>query len=159
MPKVKLIFLETYLSLVKGAVGTNMFRHAYGLVDGKRKDLTQDGNLSCAYFPSFVLKHFDLIKESHTTVSGLVRDMEESGWKKIRQAKPGCVLVWSPMDDRKDRNYSFGHRHIGFFLGQEKAISNLSSKKTPGVHHWTFGKKDGKPKRRIEAMYWHKRIA
>jgi len=158
MPKVILNLFETYMSLIKGAVGTDMFRHAYGTLDGKSKDLTQDGNLSCAYFPSFVLLHFGLIKEAHITVSGLVKDLEKSGWKKIRRPKTGCILVWGEMDDKKDKNYSFGHEHVGFFVGNGKAISNLSSKKTPGRHHWTFGEKNGEPKRRIRAMYWHEKF-
>lgn len=158
MPKVTLQSFETYIALIKGAVGTEMFRHVYGTVDGKNRDLTQNGNLSCAYFPSFVLKHFDLIQESHVTVSGLVRDLEKSGWKKVARPEPGCILIWDAMDDKKDKNFSFGHEHVGFYVGKGKAISNLSSKKTPGQHNWTFGVKNGRPKRSIKAMYWHRRL-
>lgn len=156
--KVTPLLFDTYMAAIQGAVGSKMFNRAYALVDGKKKEVTEKGNLSCALFPSFVLKYFDLIKEGHFTVSGLVRDLEASGWKKIRKPKTGCILVWSAQDDKKDKNYSFGHRHIGFSIGQAKAISNLSSKGKPGIHHWTFGMKKGKPVRKVEAMYWHEKL-
>lgn len=153
--KVIPLLSDTYLAVIDGAVDSGMFSRAYALVDGKRKEVTENGNLSCAFFPSFVLKYFGLIKEGHFTVSGLVRDLEKSGWKKIKKPRLGCVLVWGAQDDKKDKNYSFGHRHIGFFVGNGKAVSNLSSKARIGKHHWTFGMKRGKPRRKIEAMYWN----
>ena len=149
---------ETYLAVIRGAPGSGMFRHAYALVDGKKKDITRNGVLSCAFFPAFVLKYFGLIKEPHVTVSGLVRDLKASGWKKIKRPKPGCILLWNAMDDARSQAYSYGHRHAGFYVGNHRAVSNLSSRGMPGRHHWTFGVKNGKPVRRIEAMYWHKKL-
>ncbi len=149
------LLFDTYLAVIKGAPGSKMFRHAYLLIQGKKSDATQNGNLSCAFFPAFVLRYFDLIKKPHLTVSGLVEDLESSGWKKITRPKLGCIIVWSAMDDKHDKNFSFGHRHIGFYAGEGKAVSNLSSSGMPGKHHWTFGIKNGKPVRKIQAMYWH----
>lgn len=146
------------MAVIQGAPGSKMFGRAYALVDGKKKEVTEKGNLSCALFPSFVLKYFNLIKKGHYTVTGLVRDLEESGWKKIKKPKLGCILVWGVQDDKKNKNYTFGHKHIGFYVGNGKAVSNMSSKGCPGKHHWTFGTRNMKPVRKVEAMYWNERI-
>ena len=45
------------------------------------------------------------------------------------------------------------HKHIGFYDGNNEAISNDSKSGTPQKHHWTYGEKDGKPVRKIIAVY------
>lgn len=156
--KITPLLFDNYLAVVNGAPGSKMFRKFYALVDGKKKEVSENGNLSCGWFAAFILKYFDLIKEPHMTVDGTLRDMAASGWKRINKPRIGCVLVWGTQDDKRGKAYSFGHRHMGFCVGDGKAVSNLSSKGVPGRHHWTFGKKDGKPARRIEAMYWNDKL-
>jgi hypothetical protein len=156
--KITPLLFDNYLAVVNGAPGSRMFRKFYALVDGKKKEVSENGNLSCGWFASFILKYFGLIREPHMTVDGTLRDMEDSGWKKIRQPKIGCVIVWGVQDNKQSKAYSFGHRHIGFYVGGGKAISNLSSKGIPGRHHWTFGTKNGKAVRKIEAMYWNEKL-
>ncbi len=158
MPKITPLLFENYLAVIHGAPGSRMFRKFYALVDGKKKEISENGNLSCGWFVAFILKYFDLIRGPHMTVDGTLRDMEASGWKKIAKPKIGCIIVWSPMDDRRSKAYSYGHRHIGFYVGKYRAVSNLSSEGAPGEHHWTFGRKDRKPVRRVESLLWNEKL-
>ena len=78
--------------------------------------------------------------------------MLDSGWITILKPKVGCVLEWEA------RRGSAGkpHKHLGFFIGDNRAISNILDVDVPTIHHWTYGeKKDGKPERIITALYWH----
>jgi len=155
MPDIRPLLFDNCLAVINGAPGSQMFRRFYALVDGKKKEVSENGNLSCGWFVAFILKYFGLIREPHMTVAGTLRDMEASGWTKIKKPKIGCVIVWEPQDDKRSKAYSFGHRHIGFYVGRDKAVSNLAWKGEPGKHHWTFGTKGGRPARRIESMWWH----
>jgi len=95
-----------------------------------------------------------LIKEIHGTVDGTIKDLEQSDWKKIKKPKIGSILVWEKIDFG---NQTF-HKHIGFYIGNNKAISTNSSKKAPQIHHWTYGVKKGKPVRKVEAIFWNKKL-
>ncbi|MBS3902858.1 MAG: hypothetical protein KGZ30_00570 [Anaplasmataceae bacterium] len=146
---IRFIF-DTYLSFIKGSVGSKSYQHDYYFINGKKLDVLENGNLSCAFYVSSVLAVFNLISITHTTVKSTVVNMESSGWKKIKKPRLGCVLVW------ESKQFADGaHRHIGFYTGSEKAISNNDKKLFPIEHHWTFGVVKGKPKRKVEAMYWH----
>ncbi|MFZ6015621.1 MAG: hypothetical protein ACOYUZ_04700 [Patescibacteria group bacterium] len=150
--KVQVDLSASYLAMIKNSVGSKAYRNFYGAVDGKCRDLVQGGNLSCAFFVSGILNFFDLINDPHLTVAGLIKDLEKSGWKKVRKPKEGDVLIWEPVDFTGD---GVKHAHVGFYLGNEKAVSNSWKSGTPIKHHCTFGVKAGKPKRRITAMYRH----
>ncbi|HUY62305.1 MAG TPA: hypothetical protein VMV50_00710 [Candidatus Paceibacterota bacterium] len=137
------------MAVVRNSVGTRMFRNFYAKVNGKDTDIMRDGDLSCAFFVSSVLSMFDLVKSVHGTVAGTIRDLEKSGWKEARTARAGDVIVWEPMlDERGER-----HSHIGFALGNGLAVSNASASGVPVRHSMTFGLRNGRPKRRITAMY------
>jgi hypothetical protein len=141
--KVAPMLAETYLAVIKNSLGSKMFRNLYALVGGQKKDITQNGNLSCAFYVSSILLLFKLIKEVHATVSGTERDMREFGWTDIKKPKNGCVLVW------KETDFTNGslHKHIGFYVGQQKAISNNYKLGYPTKHNWKF--------RKIESILWH----
>lgn len=133
-----------------------MFRRAFYKIGGKKMDVLQDGNLSCAVYVSSILKLFDLIPETHTTVKWTVEDMKKAGWKKIATPKTGAVIVWGPKTFKKSGE---AHKHIGFYMGNQRAISNDWKKQSPAQHHWTYGTtRDGSPKRVVEAIYWHKKL-
>jgi hypothetical protein len=142
-PKVIPLKLETYLAVIKNSVDTCMFRNFYALVNGKRADIMRRGDLSCAFFVSFVLTGFSLINEVHGTVDGTVRDLESSGWKRIRMPRHGCVIVWKPAVDEKGES----HKHIGFYIGKGKAISNDYKKGVPRLHPYHS--------RKVAALYWN----
>lgn len=145
MAKIIPILFATYLAAIKNSVDSKLFRNVFAKVDGIKTDITEKGNLSCAFFVSSILLLFGLIKEIHTTVNGTVKDMEGSGWIEIQEPKVGCVIVWGKVD--------FGggnfHKHIGFYMGEEKAVSNDSEQGVPIMHDWKFN-----GKREIEEILW-----
>jgi uncharacterized protein YycO len=153
--KVIPILFDTYIAIIKNSVGSKMFRNSYAKINGRKTDILQNGNLSCAFFASSILVLFKLIKEIHGTVDGTVKDLEQSGWQKIAKPRIGSVIVWEKVDFG-NKNF---HKHIGFYIGNNKTISANSIKKgQPRVHHWTYGTKNNKPVRKIEAIFWHKKL-
>ncbi len=145
-----ILLLPTYLAMIKGSVGSKICQRLFIVQQGKVKDILYRGKLSCAFFVSLILKFFDLIKSAHATVAGLEEDLLKSGWYKINKPKVGSVLVW--------QKNSTGHRHIGFYIGGGWAVSNSTSKRVPRRHHFTFGREGKRPKRAIEAIYWHDKL-
>ncbi len=141
---------ETYLAVVRNSVGSRAFQIFFANIEGKKKNVLQNGELSCAFFVSSVLTMFKYIKRIHTTVKSTVVDLEKSGWRKVKKPKIGSILVWEVSPKSK------GHKHIGFYIGNSRAVSNSAERKVPIIHHWTFGSKNGKPHRRVEAMYERK---
>lgn len=141
--KVAPLLNDTYLAVIKNSIGSKLFRNLYAKVDGKKIDIAEKGNLSCAIFVSSILFLFKLIKDVHATVNGTVRDLRESDWVEIKKPKISCVLVWEETDFGNGRL----HKHIGFYIGKEKAISNNNKQGYPTKHDWKF--------RKIEAMFWN----
>lgn len=150
---IKPLALDTLLSVVEKSVGTKMFQTIWAEVDGKQSDITEQGNLSCAFYVSGVLAMFGLIDRIHSTVSGTVLEMQKYGWKKTKVLESGVVIVWNPGE-----NSQFTNQHIGFYLGQEQAISNSWQKGVIATHHYTFGKVGLKEYRPIVAMYRHPKL-
>jgi hypothetical protein len=155
IPVVEVNLLKSYLARIQNSVGSKMFRNLYAKVDGKERDILDNGSLSCAIFVSIILQSFELIKKPHATVVELIKDMEVSGWKKSRNLKVGDVLIWEAIDQTGN---GVKHLHVGFYVGNDKAISNSTDKRVPVKHHFTFGTKAGKPKRRIIGIYRHKNL-
>ncbi len=153
--KVIPILFDTYIAVIKNSAGSKMFRNLYAKVDGKKTDIMKNGDVSCAFFVSSILVLFKLIKEIHSTVDGTMRDLGQSGWQKITKPKIGNVIVWEKIDFG-NKNF---HKHIGFYIGNNKAISTSSSKYgQPVIHHWTYGIKRNKPVRKIESIFWNKKL-
>lgn len=148
--KIKPLLLDTYVTVVKNSLGSNMFRSVYAEVNDIKVDITKNGDLSCAFYASSILLMFKLIKEIHTTVDGTIKDLENSGWFEIETPKPGCVLVWM------EKEFESGelHKHIGFYIGENKAISNSSKNGSPTEHEWDSY--DGRP---VEMILAHPRIS
>ncbi len=149
--KVEIYFRDNYLTMIKNSVGSKMFRNTFAKVNSKKQDITKNGLVSCARFVSCILLLFDLIKKPHLTVNSTIKDMEEFGWYKIKRVKNGAILLW------EGKEYPGGwyekHKHIGFYIGNNKAISHSTSIKLPSIHHWTYN-----GKRKVEAIYWHKKL-
>lgn len=150
--KIRLLLFDTYIATIKNGAGTKMFTQCFACIDGKKQNIAQGGELSCALFASSVLAMFNLVKSRHATVEGMLRGMKASGWKQIKKPKTGAVIVWDISAE------SYGHKHIGFYIGNSKAISNSTAQKAPARHHWTFGTRGGKPKRRAQSIWWHKKL-
>jgi hypothetical protein len=139
---------SSYLAAVHDSVGSRMFRHLYALDEqGKRSDILQDGRLGCAYYVAFILYHFQLVKQPHATVASTVKDMEESGWTIVEAPEIGDVLLWEPSVEHVEDE---SHEHLGFYVGNERAVSNSSSTGEIVEHDWTFGvDNEGNPNRKV----------
>jgi len=146
--KITPLIKESVLAFVKNSIGSNTFRNLYALVNDEKKDILEDGKVSCAAFTSAILLQFGLIQKGHATVDSTIKDMEESGWYKINESKEGCVLVWEPTELDGSTN-----KHTGFYIDNDQAISNSYAKRTPQIHHWTYD-----DTRKIIAMYWHNKL-
>lgn len=151
---VRVILNESYIKTIRNSVGSNLFRNLYAHVNGKKKDVLRDGVLSCATFVSSILHLFKLIAEVHATVDGTVTDLKKSGWRKIKKPREGAVIVWGAQ--RFGNNET--HKHIGFYIAQKRAASNSYKKRQPVLHHWTFGIKNSRPVRKVEQIFWNKKL-
>jgi hypothetical protein len=83
-------------------------------------------------------------------VKKTVEDMQKNGWKKISVNKihSGDVIVW----EEKVFDGGEKHFHIGFYIGDKKAISNSHRKRFPTRHYFDYH-----GKRKIIAVYtWPK---
>jgi len=146
---------ETFLAAVKNSVRTNTFRHLYAKVGSKKLDIAENGRLSCAFFVSSILTIFGLITSVHATVDGTNKDLGKSGWKRTKKPVIGSVIIWG-LEKSKEGDI---HRHIGFYIGNGKVVSNNSALGRPAIHDWAFGSRNGIPKRKIEAIFRHQKLS
>lgn len=146
MPKnkkltVKVLWKNNYLSMIRKACGSDMWANGYALINGRKKDVIQNGSVACAFFICSILKIFDLIKEMHMTVQGAEKDLKECGWQRIpisSRMPIGSVLIWEKKSSSGKKQTA--HAHIGFYMGDERAISIWVYDKCPVIHHWTYNK-------------------
>jgi hypothetical protein len=155
--KPKFELLPTYLKAVQNSVGSNLFRNQYYRIKGRVVDVLEDGDLSCATYVTTILYIFDLIQDRHTTVNGTVEDIQKSGWYEIKKPKKGALILWG--FKKKDDGTQGKHRHVGFYINPQTAISNSSDTRVVAQHHPTFGKfSSGEVRRDILAYYWNKKL-
>lgn len=148
-PKVETLLRESYFALIKNSVDTKMFQQFYVKLNGRKEEVLHNGDRSCAYYVSSILVIFKLIKDVQLTVHRTIADMKKTGWKEIKRPRKGCVIVW------KEKKYGKNnpHKHIGFYLGKNIAISNNSSKGTPIKHPYkTYNGRE------IDSMFWHSKL-
>jgi len=132
------LLLESFLEAVRNSVGANLWKIFWVKEDtGNVRDVLEDGNLSCAYFVTSLLKLFNHLKEVHFTVDSAVKAMKEEGWEEVAKENLhlGDVLVW---EEKQEKECNVPHRHIGFYVGNNQAVSNSSKKKCPIEHHYTY---------------------
>ena len=146
--EIKILAKENYLTAIQNSVGTNIFRNLYAEVGSERKDLLNDGELSCALFTSSLLYLFKMITSVHATVTSTVKDLENFGWFEIPETKKGAVIVWK----KKDLGDGDPHPHIGFSLGGTRAISNNKTEGTPIEHALDFRGRE------IEKILWNTKL-
>lgn len=152
---VRPLNFKTYLSLAENSAGSFAFQELWAEVEGRKKNIVRGGDISCAFFVSFILSAFGWLAGGiHATVGGTLRDMEASGWRRISRRRIGCILIWEPITHPSGET----HTHIGIYLGGKRAVSNHPVHKVPEVHHFTFGIRRKKPARRVVAMYWKEGI-
>ncbi len=90
-----------------------------------------DGSNSCAFYVSAVLTLLGRMSGVHGTLASTVRDLTESGWVQVAVAdiQPGDVVVWEP---KEFEGVMF--RHIGFYIGDDRAVSTSWTKKEVVEH-------------------------
>lgn len=147
--KVTRLVFETYLAVIKNSLGSKLFRNFYAKVNGNRRDIMRNGELSCAFYVSSILALFKFIKGVHGTVDATVKDLQKSGWKEISKPTVGSVVVWG----KKDFGHHNIHKHIGFFVGHGQTISHRYEFRCPVRHHWTFN-----AKRKVEMILWNQKL-
>jgi hypothetical protein len=143
--------------MIQSSIGSSLWRHLYiTKEDGTSKDILQDGNVSCAFYVSSLLKHFNLSPATYANVKSLELALLEYGWKEVNRENNiqniplGSLIIWGEKEgiEKKDiyGNMVGAHSHIGFYVGEDQAISNMSggfrddnqSAGTPGKHHYTY---------------------
>jgi hypothetical protein len=137
------IIKKNYEARIITSQGSNFFKNLFFEVDGKIVDILKDGEDSCAFHTTTILYACKLIQNIHATVSGALTDMKQSGWYEIPEIKQWCVVVWAPTAS----NDGSIHRHIGFVVENNQAISNSSEYKVPKIHDIHF--------RPIECLLWN----
>ena len=132
---IQLLKKDTYLVMIQNAAGSQLWKNNYALVNDKKTDIVHNGNTSCAFFVSSILKLFNLIQDMHLTVRGLEKDLQKSGWKSIPVSPnmpKGSILIWEKQG---------GHFHSGFYIGNKKAVSIWVYHSFPVIHNWkAYGK-------------------
>lgn len=112
-----------------------MFQKSFFFTEvGEEINILNDGELSCAFFMSFLLVPFGLCDRIRATVKGIRKDLECAGWEEMGKEvrpRPGDVIIWDPSPSLSD-----AHQHVGLFLGAGKAISNSTALRTPQIHEW-----------------------
>ena len=145
-----LSLIDTYLAQINGSVGSNQYRKLFITKPAGVQDVIDDGDLACAYFVSSILTLCNLMNGGvHTTVTATVADLDSSGWKQSKKLEVGSVVVWKP----KLCEDGLLHRHIGFYIGNKMAVSNVAKLRTPAVHHVTY-----EGSRQLEAIYFHHKL-
>ncbi len=132
--KPQLLIRENYLNVARATVGSKMFRTLFYKIGDKKIDVLRNGDLSCAFFVSAILKLFNVIDHVHTTVVATEKNLMVRGWKPIKRPLPGAVIVWGAKTFKSGET----HKHIGFYLGAAKAVSNSSKKRSPKIHAWDY---------------------
>ena len=144
-----MVVFPSYMKMIKNSAASRIFRNLYYDINGKTRDVLENGNLSCAYFVSSVLRHFGLIGEWRTSVDGLIEEMKKYGWQKMEKPALGSVIVW---EARAARRGGEPHKHIGFCIGNSRVVSTSSKKGCPVIH----GIKDGG--RKVIEIFWNSRL-
>lgn len=143
--KLNLLNVEkNYISMIKNSVGTNMFRNLYMHTEENMEDFdaAEDGDKSCALFVTGILKMFNRIDNMHATSIGTHRYLESSpDWVQVQNPEVGDVIFWDRLVDTTG--------HVGFYIGENQAISNDSEARQPKEHNLTL--KDG----RTPVGFWH----
>ena len=148
--KIDLQVFDTYKLAILNSIGSRQYRSLFTKASGKKVDFLKRGELSCAYYASSILCLFKQLKGVHATVDSTVQDLKKSGWRIVEKPKVGSVLVWDKAISKKISE----HKHIGFYIGGSKAISNGSKLGYPMKHSWNYG-----GKRKVEIILWNRKFS
>lgn len=114
-----------------------MFQNLWVINKEEEIDVTRSGELSCAVYVTSILKLFDLLPIQKATVESAIIEMKKNHWQEIEvgEIQAGDVIVWNKRADKKGEE----HGHIGFYIGDKKAVSNSAKLKKIVRHGFDFG--------------------
>ena len=154
---------KNYLAMIRNSSkGENhMFRNLYITLDGEERDALANGALGCGVLVSSILylqnSSLEFLKKqrwisfTHASIISTERDMEQNGWVRIPEVREGAIITWEARKGREVPVYGDMHPHMGFYIGNDRAVSNGSnSTLMPEEHHITY---DGT--RSIVRIWWH----
>lgn len=155
---VKIKKLKSLLAIVENsAKGDNyLFRNLYADENGKEIDLFENGGTACCGHVTWILLALELISHPHASVHGTEKDLIYSGWYKIKELRPGAVIIWENKvaDKGLQGQKNVELAHAGFYIGNNEAISNDSKGSGfPRRHDVTYNNT-----RKIEKIYWHNQL-
>ena len=135
-PKPKRLYFKTYLQLIHNSIGTAMFRNFYIETSEGIEDALSDGDNSCAFFVSSVLTILKQLTGVHGTIKNTIEDLRKNNWQEVSEQDlcPGDVIVWSAMEFEDG-----AYEHIGFYTGDNKAVSTSQREKRVAEHDLHFG--------------------
>ncbi|USN97251.1 MAG: hypothetical protein H6799_02650 [Candidatus Nomurabacteria bacterium] len=121
---MKRLWFKSYLEVISNSINSNLFRSFFVEEDGVERDIFNDGELSCAYYVSSILLLFGQQEKPHATVSSTIKDIVNHGWKEVDDKSKilsGDVIIWEAIEF--DEEPGILHPHIGFYVGDNKAVS------------------------------------
>ncbi|MGL4758256.1 MAG: hypothetical protein ACRCXZ_02895 [Patescibacteria group bacterium] len=151
--EVKRLPKELYLTIIKNSVGTNLFKNFPLIVNGDKIDAVRNGAISCAFYVSGILSMLNMIESIHGTIIATELDIKNYDFKELRiedGLEEGDIIVWEGVNFGDKENPTI-HEHIGFYIGQGKAISN-SEKLGHPIEHNLITEYEGKD-RMISRVY------
>jgi hypothetical protein len=154
---------KNYLAMIRNsAKGENhMFRNFFITLDGVERDALSDGALGCGVLVTSILylqnstleylKKPKWISFTHASVVATEKDLEQNGWFLVPDLREGAIITWEAREGREVPVYGTMHPHMGFYIGNERAVSNGSNTTLmPEEHHATYN-----GTRKIERIWWH----
>ena len=150
---------ETYLQMIRNSPGTELFRSMFvSFNNSEEVDILRDGDYSCAFFVSSILRLCGMQSRTHTTVKSVREVLLYSGdWDQVTGpgacVEPGDVVIWEKIQFEDGSE----NEHIGFALSRTEAVSTSYKEKKVVRHHLTSGiNHDGSPIRRVIAVFRYK---
>lgn len=145
--KNKIDVSANLLAMINSSVDCDMFARIATLGRDETHQVIRDDELGGCYYVCFLLRGFHLISSIRLTVSGTARQLPRSGWETLDNTgvlAPGMIIVWETTGTVTPR------KRIGFYVGDEEAVSTAINRGIPTRHHATFG-----DQHRIQRVYAH----
>jgi len=115
---------KSLYAMIRNSIGSNLFRNFYCRFPEKDIDVMKNGALSCAFFVSSLTTICGLSERMHGTVQATIKDLLSHGWNFVadKEGLEICdVVIWEPQKVEGEL-----HSHIGFYIGNGRAVSNSS---------------------------------
>lgn len=148
---MKINYYKSYIDAIKWSIGSQMYRNFWINKWWKDIDICQNGNLSCAYYVSNLLKQFNIIDSWSANTQATINKLINK-WR--YEISPETDSDKIPVGSILTRKWGFGddwfHDHIWFYVWNEITISSDSYQEDrsgldfaepqycPISHHYTY---------------------